>query len=112
MPPLKARGMTEVVGAKKACIMLHMLVAAPNPAATSVAVTFVDAEGAAFTFADATYVVHPHAEGTIMEVDESTKTISGCTLLSKDYAGSASNILNSVNLTVIGRGADQPSTQL
>lgn len=111
-PPFKARGMSELVGAKKACILLHMLVDVPSPAATSVAISFVDADGVAFRFADALYVVTCQAEGTIMEVDESTKTVSGCTLLSKDYAGSASNILNKVNVNVIGRGEDQPATVL
>ena len=110
LPPLKQRGMTELVGAKQSCIQLFFLVAAP--AATSYALSFVDAEGNAFRFADTNYVVQPHAEGTIVEVDESTKTVSGVTLLSKDYAGAATNFLNSINVLVVGRGEDQPITRL
>src|SRR5687768_15452403 len=95
-PPLKARGLVELVGAKKPSCELWYLIAAP--AATSYALVFVDADGVACPMADANYVVQPHSEGVIAEVDESTKTAAGCTILSKDYAGAGTNFVNSINV--------------
>lgn len=109
-PPLKARGMIELVGAGRASFLFWSLIAAP--AATSLAVTFADAEGNPVVMADTDYVVQPQSEGVIAEVDESTKTTTGVTILSKDYAGAATNFVNSINLTVIGRRQEQPKTQL
>lgn len=109
LPPLMQRGMVELVGSTKSLMMISMLIAAP--AATSLAVTFADEDGNPFQFADASWVAQPHAEGTIVEIDESTKTANGCTLLSKDYAGAGTNFLNSINLLAVGRGSNQPITQ-
>lgn len=110
LPPLKARGMTELAGAKRATIVLWYKITVG--AATSYALSFTDAEGNAVELADTDYVVHPVAEGTICEPDESTKTTRGVTILSKDYTGAAANFANALNVTIHGRLADQPATQL
>lgn len=102
--------MVELVAAKRASMELWYLIAAP--AATSYALTFVDAEGNPVTLADADYVATCQAEGTVCYVDESTKTTTGCTFLSVDFAGSATNFLNSLNIRISGRDAKQPATQL
>lgn len=110
IPPLKERGMVELVGALKATAELWYIVTVG--AASSYALSFVDAAGNAVSMADTDYCVHPHSEGVIAEVDESTKTTSGCTILSKDYAGSATNFTNRLQIRVCGRLATQPATQV
>ncbi len=83
---------------------LHwQLVATPNPAASTAAVTFTDSEGNAVEFADASYVVLAQSEGQAATVvDESTKTTTGCTITA------GGNFTNPINLMVIGRLKTQP----
>lgn len=108
IPTLKARGMVELVGAAAATFMQWYLIAAPE--ATSYALTFVDNDGNQLNMADTSYVVTCQCEGTVAYVDESTKAVGGCTILSVDFAGSATNFLNSLNITVVGRRDTQPLT--
>jgi hypothetical protein len=108
-PPLQERGMVELVGAKKPMCCLTYLITVG--AASSYALVFLDEDGHPAEMADTNYVVHPHAEGTIAEVDESTKTTAGCTILSKDYAGSPTNFVNALNVTVLGRLKTQPALE-
>lgn len=110
LPLLKQRGQIELVGSKVSSTILRYLVAAP--AATSYALTFTDANGNPVVLGSTSYQVFCHAEGTIVEVDESTKTETGVTILSKDYAGSATNFLNSINIVIFGRLDTQPTVAL
>jgi hypothetical protein len=104
--------MTELVGAKRAsCLLWYLVSTTTIGAASSYELSFVDTDGRPVLMADTSYVVQPHSEGVIAEVDESTKTTSKCTILSKDYAGNATNFLNALNVQVMGRLALQPATQ-
>ncbi len=105
-PPLKERGMTEIVGAKRASCVLWYLIPAPGGVAT-LAITFTDAEGNAVELADTDYVVIAQSEGQAATVvDESTKTTRGCTIVA------GGNWTNALNIMIMGRLAAQPRTQL
>ena len=106
-PPLKERGMIELVGAKRASCVLWYLIATPNPAAASAALVFTDAEGNPAPMADTDYVVIAQSEGQAATVvDESTKTVLGCSIVA------GGNFTNPINVMVMGRTEKQPRTQL
>lgn len=106
-PPLKERGMVELVGAGEARYVFSILVPTPSPAAAVATVNIVDAEGNAVDMSDALYVVIAQSEGQAATVvDESTKTTRSFNVIA------GGNFTNPINVMVIGRGAKQPRTQL